>query len=71
MSLLQDKDYNLFITYNQKMFDPETSPHSVTDVRVGLKTRVLIELYVHDSILPQIVNESSAHLYWVKLHDIL
>jgi hypothetical protein len=46
------------------------SGQSNVSSRIDLKARGLIELSVDDSILSQLISESTAHAYWVKLHKI-
>jgi hypothetical protein len=72
MALLQDKDYDLVINYNPKTFDPCDTAPSITEKnkRTDIKARGLIELHVHDSVLPQITSTSSTHECWCQLHEI-
>ena len=74
IALLQEKDYDVCIGYNATNFDPLESQPDFTSTnvssRIDLKARGLIELSVDDSILSQLISESTAHAYWVKLHQI-
>lgn len=71
MALLQDKDYDTVIGYDPQTFDPSSSPQlDNSHARIDMKAKGLIELNIEDSILSHIISESSAHSYWVKLHDM-
>jgi hypothetical protein len=73
MALLQDKDYDVSIHYDQKTFNPlDVIPTATWDdkSRIDMKAKGLIELNVGDSVLHHLVSEVSAHAYWVKLHAL-
>ncbi len=74
MAILQEKDYDTSISYNPVTFDPveprTENSSSDTSSRLDMKTRGVIELNVGDSVLRHLLSESSAHAYWVKLHNI-
>ena len=76
MAIIQDKDYDLSIAYDDVTFNPLPEAPDLSDTsrtglkRTDLKTRGIIELHVEDHVLTQLIPLRSAHAYWVKLHDL-
>jgi transposase InsO family protein len=71
IAVLQDKDYDLVISYDQQTFHPISGKTlDPINSRIDMKAKGLIELNVSDSILPHITSELTANDYWIKLHDM-